>query len=541
LIATPSALPPRSTFPLVLLVAVGLGIWLRLDQLAMQVLLDDEWHPVHQVVYYTPSHVLTSFGNADYSIPLVLFYFLEHRLVGLTELGIRLPLVVAGVATVAILPAIVHRRIGAREASLFAILLAISPILVSYSRIARSYALTLLGVYLAFWCLEKALERKTWRWSWACGYSFLCALVVWTHAITGPVLIAPLAILFWEARRGAWFKPARVIQLAVITGACMAMAVLPPLLGDPEALAGKGGVDQITLQTLVGAWFLWLGTGSVFVAWVAGVLAILGCRRVLASIAIARWVVVGEIFTVVALVIARPWWVDRPLAFARYLLPLTPVILLCISAGLAVCVAGAARLFRLPGTWSQRIQVVGALALVVALWLTGPFDEILRYPNSYTQHSYFQYDYRRDVNPVRLGQATFPASRFWGTLASRPPGSITVAVAPFRYSTYEWLGPPWEIESRQRVIPAFVWGTCERSRHGEVPPKSGFNLRNAVHLVDAWSGFHQRVDYLAYYRGPKWNNVSPPMPHCEAWMREHLGPPAYEDDALVVWQNPSAS
>lgn len=507
----------------------------------MQVLLDDEWHPLHQVIYYSPSRILTSFGNADYSIPLVLFYFLQHRLFGLSELGLRLPMVIAGTATVAALPCFVRRHVGDRVASMFALFLAASPILVSFSRIARSYAVTLLGIYFAFWCLDRAIVGRSLHWRWAWCYCVLCGLVVWAHPITGPMLIAPLIALWWAALRREGIEARALVGLTMLVGVSMALAVLPPLLGDPQALAGKAGVDQMGFGTFLGAWFLWLGTGSTAVAWVGLGLALIGARRTWESVTIARWIVIGALITVLALFIAKPWWIDRSLALARYLLPLAPVVLLCACMGLMACVDAAMRLAPPPVRASHIPALIAMSACFALWWRTGPYDELLRYPNSYTQHSYFQYDYRKENNPVRIGQAAFPASTFWSTLASGKAGSVTVAVAPFRYSTYEWPAPLWEIQSRQRVIPAFVWGTCEPWRHGEVPPRQGFDLKNAVHLIDAWSGFSQQVDYLAYYKSPRWNNVSPPLPQCEAWMREHLGRPTHEDDALIVWRNPGST
>ena len=122
------------------------------------------------------------------------------------------------------------------------------------------------------------------------------------------------------------------------------------------------------------------------------------------------------------------------------------------------------------------------------------------------------------------------------TLAGAPAGSITVAVAPFRYASFEWPAPIWERESHQRVIPAYLWGSCTQSRHGEVPPDERFAFRNAVHVADRAAMVARGVDYLAYFRPVQLPGMSAPLPECEAWVREHYGRPDYEDDALVVWR-----
>lgn len=528
----------RGLLVLALAVAVAAGAWLRLDQLAFQVLAEDEWHPVHQVIHSSARRVLTSFGNADYGIPLTLLYFAEHRLAGLSETMLRLPMVLAGIASVAIVPLAFGRRVGVATTSLLALAVAASPFLVSYSRIARSYALTLLGVYLAFWCLERATRGGSIECRHAHLYSLLCGVVVWTHAITGPMLVAPLLFLGMQSLRGRGPALRDVILLGSLTAAWMALAVLPPLLGDPQALSGKSGLDTIGWETAVGAWSLWLGTGSSIAAGAGLGLLLVGAHRVWTESAVARWVIGGSLLTIAILFVTKPWWVDRPLAFARYLLPLLPVLLLGIARGLVLIVEAVSRKAALrPGATGLASIAAGALAL--AAWLpTTPIAETVRRPNSYTQHSWFQYDYRTDRNPVRRGLALFPASGFWDTLAGEPPGSLTIAVAPFQYSTYEWPGPLWESRSRQRVIPAYLWGTCVSKRYGEVPPGEGFRFANAVHLLDPWASPYRRVDFVAYYKGPRWDNVSPPMPACEAWARERFGPPFHEDAALVVWKRP---
>jgi hypothetical protein len=132
--------------------------------------------------------------------------------------------------------------------------------------------------------------------------------------------------------------------------------------------------------------------------------------------------------------------------------------------------------------------------------------------------------------------ATMPVSPFWARLSSASPGSLTVAVAPFDYATYDWPAPLWERASRQRVIPAFLWGACKEYGAGEVPPDARFHFRNGVHLKDKSNIVARGVDYLAYYRPePRPGNMTP-LPQCEAWVREHYGPPDYEDDTLMVWR-----
>ncbi len=167
----------RLLFPVCLLAAFVVGALLRLDQVLAQVLLDDEWHLVHQITYYPPTHMVTTFGGADYSIPLALLDWVAMQQFALSEFTLRLPMIVAGLLTVIVLPMGLRGRLEGRVIALFALLLALSPFLISYSRIARPYALTLLAVYLAYGLFERASAGPEIRWKSALGYGVLCGLV----------------------------------------------------------------------------------------------------------------------------------------------------------------------------------------------------------------------------------------------------------------------------------------------------------------------------------------------------------------------------
>ena len=143
-------------------VAMWLGAWLRLDQFLDQTLIDDEWHAVHQIMLSSPSRFMLSFGHADYSIPLTLLYWVQAQWFGLSEFGMRLPMMMAGLATVALFPLALRKELGDRTVIAFAFLLACSPVLIAFSRMARPYALTLLFSFCAYACLARAAgDRKS--------------------------------------------------------------------------------------------------------------------------------------------------------------------------------------------------------------------------------------------------------------------------------------------------------------------------------------------------------------------------------------------
>lgn len=520
------------------LAVLALGTWLRLDQLLLQTLVDDEWHSVHQLIHSRPGRFMLSLGLADHSIPLTTLYWLQLKTIGLSELGMRLPLLLAGLLSLAALPWALRGSLDRRVALVFALLLAISTLLVGYSRMARPYALTLLLTLTAFALLARATAGPRLRWGLAGLYALLAGLSVWLHAVTAPFVLAPLLALGVQTLRGRGLRWRDLLGVAALTGVLVALAVLPPLLSDAASMAGKAGKDLPRPSTLRGVWYVWLGTSSTAVVLVSLVLAALGAGAVWRSGPVARWTLLGVGLTALTVLVVRPAWVFNPLTLGRYLLPALPLLLLAVAAGVVRAADGVGERLRAGPAMRQGLPLgLGAL-LAGVTWAASPQPLLVQAPNSHTLHYYYQFDFRPRKNPVVTAFDAMPLSSFWGTLAGRAPGSVTVALAPYRFESTAWLGPMWERASRQRVVPAFLSGSCVPGLYGEVPPDGEFAFRNGVHVRAPRAQLAAQVDYVAYERrtpllglDKQWRLA----PECEAWMRQHLGTPDFEDAGLLVW------
>ena len=64
--------PRADAWSALLLVAFVAGAALRIWQLDIQILIDDEWHAIHKLLRSSPLDIVTHLGYADYSIPLTL-------------------------------------------------------------------------------------------------------------------------------------------------------------------------------------------------------------------------------------------------------------------------------------------------------------------------------------------------------------------------------------------------------------------------------------------------------------------------------------
>jgi hypothetical protein len=540
-----------------LALAIGGGIWLRLDQLGSQLLLEDEWHAVYRVVHETPAAVFLDFADSDSSIPLTLLYLGESSAFGLSELAMRLPLIAAGIATLVLFPWYVARRFGRAEALLFALLLAISPLLYFFSRTARPYALTLLLVWVAHVAFRHYVERADRRRHRELGlYATAASLGAWLHPVVVPFVVAPFFTAAWRAlqnseagaRKVALF---RLALPALAAGVPMIVLLLPPLLAHPESLSHKSGIDLPRIDTLIGVWYHWFGTGSTTAVLTCAALALVGAPTVWRRLPEAGSMLAGAALYALMIVVTQPAWVSNSLTLARYMLPALPLLLLATVCG-ALRLGRALRAgIRERGGGIVVTTAAGAAAAALplaALAATTPLWPVLARPNGNSLHALYEFDFRPTHNPILALMDGIPLSPWWARLAEHPPGSIAIAVAPFPTESVGWDAPRWQRLSRQRVLSGFLTPLCANPRANEVPDDPRFAFRNAVHLGDVAELAAQRVDFVVWQKPYRYVAHGLDVPigsdvaQCGGALAAHFGAPVYEDAWLAVYaaRNPES-
>jgi hypothetical protein len=327
--------------------AVAAGAVLRLWRVHDQILGDDEYHAIHAVLSLGFPEILLTFLPSDHCIPLSALYRLWIATgQPLTEMVLRAPSLVAGIVFLIVAPRWVERRLGRPAAIAFAWLAAISPPLVFYSRIARSYMpVALLGflAVMAFWAWWTTGRRRH-----AAAYALLAGSTLYFHLGTGPFLVVPFAwaagaklVAGWRARRRGAPAPEQPGWLAwlltgVATAGAMAAFLLPTAWTLLPLIAEKRIHMPSTFENTIHHMLqLAAGTGQNLLAvlfWLAaaGGLAVLLVRRpALGSFSLAM--VVGQI---VGLLLLDPLGLPHPLIFNRYLLVTLPFVLLWTATGL---------------------------------------------------------------------------------------------------------------------------------------------------------------------------------------------------------------
>lgn len=370
--------PPLSSAAWISIAAAGLfGASLRLFRLDQQVLTGDELHGLNGALARTPSEILShwTYFGADYSVPLTLITRLALEL-GITvdETVLRLPILIAGIVTVCLLPVLWARHVGGRSAGLFAWLLAISPLLVLYGRIARSYAPALLLAWLAIVAFERAWRGRSRVASVA--YPVCAALAVYLHLGTAPIVFTPTAWaaagLLLRARGGgpeptagvwarlAWLSLGALAGLMVLLApAATSLMELPGLQESGDLPGFAAWVDVVKLQA---------GTPYLAVALIVAVAAVRGfvlLARRDAELALLLVSLCGV--HLLALAVMRPYLLESAVVVNRYIMFLLPGGLLLAAHGMAVLPHAAS-------AWVVPAWRPGALAAVL-LFALGPLPQ----------------------------------------------------------------------------------------------------------------------------------------------------------------------
>jgi hypothetical protein len=547
-LATPDHLAIGGLFALIF----GFGAWMRLDQIGAQIIADDEWHAIHFLIENGYAGIFWHFGIADHCIPMTLFDKLVADKIGLSELWMRAPPLVCGMAALAILPAMLWSRVGPKMSLLFAALLAMSPLHVYFSRYARPYAviffLALVGV-LAFERFQSAGSR---RWAWT--YVVCAILVPWFHLMMLPLMLAPLAFaLLGEIRdRKRLFARIReLLPFAAVIAVGLTLLLLPPILADFATIRERAGRDTIQSYTTDIGYELVSGTGRRSTALLFGAAFMIGLfscwsrrRRLFLYFAFLVACQTG------AVLYSRPAHVDVPIAAVRYVFPLVGLALLVVAEGLVSMDEWLERETRFRPV-RHAPSVLACIAFVLWSPVISPLEPqhaVYYRPSAWTNHAFYQYQYTPVDRLAWLNATTRPKriSEFYGQLAKLPHGGEKtgrcIVEAPW---CSEWSGIPFNVYQRLHRWPmaiGFVHEPGAPRAYDELPwPDKRFRFRNFVDLAD-YEGLRARgVAFVVLHKNlraemPFENNIETlPLDTMLKRYRRRLGPPFFEDADVIAF------
>jgi mannosyltransferase len=306
-------------------------------------------------------------------VPYYLFLHVWIGWFGDSVLAMRLPSIVATVATAAVVALLARRFWGDAAGLLGGLLFAVLPSTSRYAQEARGYAIATLFATLATLVLARALNRSRW-WRWT-GYGLCVALAGLAH-LTSLLLLAGHLVAVVTAvhrdgrRRALWWL------LAAAAGAGVVLALT------------RRGLDQHDLQ------LDWLKRatptdlanigGTVFEVPILGgavpALALFALRRGgRAHATVGAALVWFAVLLPVGLLYAYDQWIT-PIFVGRYLLFVVP--LLCALAG--------------AGLTALSLPLAGVVLVVLSLIALPEQNEIRR------EHS--PYDYRAAANVIATNE-----------------------------------------------------------------------------------------------------------------------------------------
>ncbi|HKV10386.1 MAG TPA: glycosyltransferase family 39 protein, partial [Thermoanaerobaculia bacterium] len=365
---------PRRRLVLWLLPPFVVGAVLRLWNLPDQILGGDEIHALRAAVNLPLREILTSYQQTDNCIPLTALYkVLMGAGVPLSEMVVRVPVLLCGVAALLALPLAFAGRVERRVTVLSAWLLAVSPSLVLYSRIARSYLPIVLFGFCAVVAFEAWWRTRSRRAGVA--YVVFAALAVWFHLGAGPFVASPFLFAAGDVALHREERGRKLRDLVLLgLGLCLAFALfLVPSWGSLARLVqGKRQEQSIAWGELLPDLLrLQAGTARPWLAalfWVAAIAGlVLLIRRSPRLGVYTATVAAGH---VAGLLVLSPMGLANPVILGRYVLVVLPLVLFWVAVAFG------------------QVRIVGGL-LVAALAFGGPFVEPVYRSSSFVHHNDF--------------------------------------------------------------------------------------------------------------------------------------------------------
>ncbi|MEO2162903.1 MAG: glycosyltransferase family 39 protein [bacterium] len=414
-----------------------LGIWFRLWELGQQPILGDEMHALKSAAAKTATlgTILAEKGFPDVSIPLALWDYLLLNTVGLSEWGIRLPMLASGILFLLLLHRLVHRQLGQGCAFTATALASLSPILILFSRFARPYMpVTLLSLLaLHFWL--RHIEGKRLAWGGAVLATTLgAALTPICLPALGSLAVTALALRYFQKRNVGKSRDTGETSRESLRGTLVLLAIAgviatltlrqtwqlgTTVLGLAQSVRERG---QATHWPAVGMHLI--GTSHRWMVFAVAGLAIIGAIRTWLRARPLAWVLTVMIVVQTLAIITLVQWGDRTFSIARYCMVLLPGLLTWTAVGMSA-IAGLIGSQLVRGVSRDRVQLGFTSVALLLLLFMGPLPGIFRSHNSFTNF------WPTTVKlPASYGSEKRPAWPFFYNALINFPGDLAIMEAP---------------------------------------------------------------------------------------------------------------
>ncbi|MEE8349270.1 MAG: hypothetical protein V3R94_06860 [Acidobacteriota bacterium] len=559
-------------FWVTLMIIMAFGVALRLWMLDSQLLVDDEWHGVNFVSGRSLAYVFTHHGQGANSIPMNVWRWVLLHSVGWSETWLRLPSIIAGIASMILFPLLVKTVFDRSQTLTFAFLLTLSPCLIFYSRMSRPYAM------VAFLGFTSLVSFYVWivgaRRRGAVIYCVTGALAVWFHPYALIIVtVAPVAALGlkWLSERWGvgtevdrWPRTVHIILVGAMAMLSAAALLLPAHLNRLWWMEVDAG-EQLTWATITRYASLLSGTSNLplilaFVFFVGTGMCFLSRRKPLLC------VLSGASACVYALTLSLHG-VQVGIQVARYTIVMVPLWIAIASYGIWEGMRAVVPRLKVPGFWTPVVIGCGLLLLVV----NSPLFQIFRHPNNFTNHSAFQESYAPLTWEKSRERGAAPGfaieksqvSPFYLQLAGENEVDAIIEY-PIQIGDHYNLHFYFQHFHQKRVVGGYIT-TAVLNREGDVQVNPGLvpvdlvfsrlspgelkkiHFRNLVDVLDLATVRAGGATYIVFHRhilqelfpemwGGQPDPFSPIVGQLVTWYETAAGPPVYEDEHIVVYE-----
>jgi hypothetical protein len=516
---------------IVALLAVVLGIVLRLADLPSLLLFGDEYHGL-ELSRQSYARILSSFDMNGSGTALPLLQRICLDLFGDGQWAYRLPTVIGAIAGILVMYPVAKSLVGRSAAAIATLGLCTNSIHVFYSHFSRSYSIATFGCLVLVGALRRITRERAASGRWYLLVALSAALTPYAHLSALGLVVSVCggaALLAWTQKRsrpemirlGAGFAAAGLLCVGLYLPAREPLwTFYRMMVGVPNAFS-FGVLDVATLLA---------GSPSSAFVWLLGVPAasvwMLRSRRESALL-----LVPAALLPIAMLVLQHPY--GSQINYAHYLLTSVPFMLMLMSWAL---VRGARALW--PSLRRPKAVAVAAGVVLAALaFWDGPLGRHHTddgpFANTYVSlHSQPAFDAPFEGTPA-----------FYAALA-KDHRAVRIIEAPALVNSALLLYRNYYLQTRKAVSLGFF-----RGRFGVSGPY--------VALFDPAQLRASDADYLVFHRDVQaeleryWEFVDPgtkapwvraPSAAKLVRLQRILGAPGYESDDLLVWRlRPSPS
>lgn len=267
-----------------------------------------------------------------------LYYLLLHGWMQFagsdSEIVLRMPSVLAGVALVASVCWLGGLVAGRRAGLIAATLAAVSPLVLLYAQQVRAYIFVMLALTIAVAAVLQATRDRSLRWLLVAGGAAICSLMLHYTAV---LVLAPVVVWLWyqpeiDLRWRIGFAAACALPL----GALLPLALEQTSQGHHDGASTYASLTMFNAVRIAGSPFDGRATGSFMIARELGAVIVVEALALLALAerfrgVRARWLIAacGAVPLAAVLVASA---LAQPVALTRYTAVAVPFILVAIAA-----------------------------------------------------------------------------------------------------------------------------------------------------------------------------------------------------------------